>query len=267
MSLEGLERLLTRMAGTIVSHWVMVAIVCALLFVVFRPFFRRRKIQDSPYGASLFRHELIFSALTLGASAATIGFLWGTLRRAGLMSFASTPATWYVVLGEFAVYFLAFDLYFYATHRVMHLGPVYRWVHKTHHRSTAPNPLTAFSFNPLEGVLAGGFLPVFLAAFEVHREALGLIGPFQIFMSMYVHCGHEMMPAWWYRTRATRWFITPMFHDQHHQLYRCNYGGFTTIWDRVFGTVNPSFERDFDALKARLARPAAPAGPVATDPA
>ena len=253
--MESLLELLRDMGGTILTHWVLVAIASFVLFVLGRSFFRVRKVQSTGWDARIFRHEVVFSALTLGASAATVGFLWGLLRRSGSMTFADSPATWYAVAGEFALYFFVFDLYFYAVHRLMHVGPVYRFVHETHHHSTAPNPLTAFSFNPVEGMIAGGFLPLFLAAFEVHREALAVIGPFQILMSISVHCGHEYFPRWWYRTWLTKWFLTPMFHDQHHQLFHCNYGGFTTIWDRVFGTVNPEFEHDFDRLKARVLQP------------
>jgi sterol desaturase/sphingolipid hydroxylase (fatty acid hydroxylase superfamily) len=233
----------------IAQTWLM----AGLLWVVLLAVARRFKIQRSTFDAGLLRHELLFSALTLGASALTIGILWGTLRRNGLMTFAAGPATGWTVLGEFAVYFFAFDLYFYALHRAMHLGPVYRWVHATHHRSTAPEPFTAFSFNPLEGILTGGFLPIFLALFEVHRESLGAIGTFQPLMSLFVHCGHDFFPRWWYRNPLTGWLLTPMFHDQHHSLVGCNYGGFTTLWDRAFGSVNPSYASDFEGLEWRAA--------------
>jgi len=99
---------------------------------------------------------------------------------------------------------------------------------------------------PIEGILTGGFLPAFLAVFEVHRESLGLIGGFQPLMSIYVHCGHEFLPRWWYRTPLTGWLMTPLFHDQHHSRVGYNYGGFTTLWDRVFGTVGPGYAADFE---------------------
>jgi sterol desaturase/sphingolipid hydroxylase (fatty acid hydroxylase superfamily) len=233
--------------GSILETWILVGIVWALLLVLARRF----KIQRSRYDAKLFRHELLFSALTLGASAMTIGILWGALRRGGHMTFASGAAPWWVMVGEFAVYFFAFDLYFYAVHRLMHVDPIFRWVHATHHRSTAPGPLTAFSFNPIEGILTGGFLPIFLSAFEVHRESLGAISAFQPLMSLFVHCGHEFFPRWWYRFPATGWLLTPLFHDQHHSLVGCNYGGFTTIWDRVFGTVSQRYARDFEGREWR----------------
>ena len=239
--------------GSILRMWAMVSVVWVLLLVLARRF----KIQRTGFDAKLLRHELLFSALTLGASAMTIGILWGALRRAGHMTFTEGAPTGWVVLGEFAVYFFVFDLYFYALHRVMHLGPVFHWVHATHHRSMAPDPLTAFSFNPLEGILTGGFLPIFLAVFEVHRESLGAIATFQPLMSLFVHSGHEFFPRWWYRLPATGWLQTPLFHDRHHSLVGYNYGGFTTLWDRVFGTVAPSFRPDFESREWRAPVPSA----------
>jgi sterol desaturase/sphingolipid hydroxylase (fatty acid hydroxylase superfamily) len=70
-------------------------------------------------------------------------------------------------------------------------------------------------------------------------------------MSLFVHCGHEFFPRWWYRFPATGWLLTPLFHDQHHSLVGCNYGGFTTIWDRLFGTVSPRYARDFEGREWR----------------
>jgi sterol desaturase/sphingolipid hydroxylase (fatty acid hydroxylase superfamily) len=181
--------------------------------------------------------------------------LWGALRRSGHLGFASGEAPAYVVAWEFAVYFFAFDLYFYAVHRLMHVDVVYRWVHATHHRSTAPNPLTAFAFNPIEGGLTGGFLPIFLSVFEVHRESLALIGSFQPLMSIFVHCGHELLPRWWYRVPLTSWLLTTRFHDEHHRLPEGrNYGGFTTLWDRLFGTLSPGFQQAPQARAARRSR-------------
>jgi sterol desaturase/sphingolipid hydroxylase (fatty acid hydroxylase superfamily) len=250
VSLEAGRALLLGMGETIAAHWLLVALACLVLFVVLRPLTAPLRIQKVGFDARVLRHELLYSALTLGASAAAIGWLWDGLRAGGRLTFAAGGAPPWVVAAEFAVYFFAFDLYFYALHRLMHWGPVYRLVHAHHHRSTAPNPLTAFSFHPLEGVLTGGFLPVFLAAFEVHRESLALIGGFQPLMSIYVHCGHELAPRFWRRARATRWLLTPLFHDLHHQRFHCNYGGFTTLWDRAFGTDGPALEPAVEPARA-----------------
>src|SRR3546814_18599387 len=58
-------------------------------------------------------------------------------------------------------------------------------------------------------------------------------------------CSSDLfMPRWWNRSWATKWFITATFHDQHHRFFTGNYGGYTTIWDRLCGTMRTRFEAD-----------------------
>jgi sterol desaturase/sphingolipid hydroxylase (fatty acid hydroxylase superfamily) len=260
MSFDRIGEIALGVAGGVASQWLTAAIVSLLLYGVFRRFTAPRRIQPGRFDWRVLRHEIVFSALTLSASGFTIGATHRWLRANGWLRTTSEPGAWWVGVAEFALYFLVFDLYFYLVHRLMHWGPIYHWVHATHHRSTAPNPLTAFSFNPIEGVLTGAFLPVFMTVVELHRSSLWPIYFFQPVMSMLIHSGHELYPRWWYRTWLTKWWLTPMFHDQHHQLFHCNYGGFTTLWDRLFGTANPSFESDFERLKQRAAKRDARAG-------
>lgn len=110
--------------------------------------------------------------------------------------------------------------------------------------------------SPIEGIVTGLSIPAFLAVFTVHDMSMAFILPFATLMGLYVHCGYEIVPKWWYRNPVTKWLITPMFHDQHHQYVGCNYGAFTTVWDRVFGTVRARFFSDFDRLKGNSSSPA-----------
>jgi len=74
-------------------------------------------------------------------------------------------------------------------------------------------------------------------------------------MGLYVHSGLEFFPRWWNKTWLTKWFITATFHDQHHRNFKGNYGGYTTLWDRLCGTVRPTFESDFEKVTARPLKP------------
>src|SRR3546814_16059333 len=75
----------------------------------------------------------------------------------------------------------------------MHQPLVYRWIHKLHHRSVSPNLLTTLSVSPLESIINGGFVPMFLAVFTVHDATMALILPTNIVMGLYVHSGYEFM--------------------------------------------------------------------------
>jgi sterol desaturase/sphingolipid hydroxylase (fatty acid hydroxylase superfamily) len=80
---------------------------------------------------------------------------------------------------------------------------------------------------------------------------MALIAPCNILMGIYVHSGVELLPKWWNKTWFTKWFITATFHDQHHRYFKGNYGGHTTIWDWICGTVRPTYTTGFEAVTAR----------------
>ena len=84
-----------------------------------------------------------------------------------------------------------------------------------------------------------------------NAETMVLITPFNLLMGLYVHSGFEFFPKWWNRSRLTKWFITATFHDQHHRYFKGNYGGYTTIWDRICGTEHPRYREIFREITAR----------------
>lgn len=158
-------------------------------------------------------------------------------------------------------YFILFDTWFYWLLRWMHNEPMYTWIHKLHHKSTSPNLLTTLSVNPLESFINGGFVPIFLALFPwTHAEAVALIVPTNIIMGLYAHSSYEFMPRWWNRSWATKCFITATFHDHHHHHYFTgNFGGYTTVWDRICGTMRKNWKADYIKIWDRRREPAEPA--------
>ena len=237
--------------------WLVLFAAVGIAAGIVSGFFKARKIQPNGFKWKVFGHEAVFAVITILVSATIIGAATQWLTSAGFISFRQGPAAWWQVVLEYALYFILFDTYFYWLHRWMHKEPVYSWVHKVHHKSTSPNLLTTLSVNPLESIINGGFVPLFLTIFTVHDATVALIAPTNIIMGLYVHSGYEFLPRWWNRSWATKWFISATFHDQHHRYFRVNYGGYTTLWDRLCGTIRPKFEADFDAIKARSAAPKA----------
>jgi sterol desaturase/sphingolipid hydroxylase (fatty acid hydroxylase superfamily) len=251
--------------GNPLFRWLIIFVIVGLFATIFRSFFRARKIQPNGFRWRTFRNEALFGIINLATAGAVLGFISATLTKSGLVVFDRSPVSGWVVALEYAAYFFGFDAYFYWFHRLMHVEPVYRWVHKLHHYSISPNALTTLSVNPLESLINGGFVPLFTVLFAVHAPTMALIAPTNIIMGLYVHSGYEFFPRWWQKSWATKWFITATFHDQHHKYFNYNYGGYTTIWDWVCGTVRPKFEADFAQLKARLGRPLSPAVAMASN--
>ena len=120
---------------------------------------RWRRIQPkSEQRKHFFSHDVLFSigsVLLAGVLTAFITFL----DQLGFMKlywdFNAHSSVWGGL--QLLVLIFFYDAYFYWTHRWMHHPKIYRWVHKTHHKSTDPSPLTIFAFHPLENLIE--FLP------------------------------------------------------------------------------------------------------------
>lgn len=226
----------------------MLFLTVGFLVNILRGFLRGRKIQSAAFNWRIFRHEITFATVNLLCSAFLLGGLITLLQNNGLITFNTGPVAWWVIPLEFALYFFAFDTYFYWLHRLMHIEPMYKWIHKIHHRSVSPNLLTTLSVSPFESLINGGFVPLFAATLTLHESTMALLAPCSIVMGLYVHSGHELLPRWWNKTWLTKWFITATFHDQHHRFFKGNYGGYTTIWDWVCGTVRPNYLSGFERV-------------------
>ena len=244
--------------------WLYLMVAAGIVTGIGSGFFKARKIQPNGFKWAILRHEVLFATITIFVTAAILGFLNKQLIAHGIIRFRHTPARWWMLAIEYIAYFFLFDTWFYWLHRWMHNEPIYRWVHKLHHKSTSPNLLTTLSVSPIESVINGGFVPLFLSLFSVHDVVVGLIVQTNIVMGLYVHSGYEFLPRWWNRSRASKWFISATFHDQHHRYFTGNFGGYTTIWDRICGTMRPRFEDDFLKVKDRLRGADVPQGAPAT---
>lgn len=232
----------------IIFGFFVVAGLCVLLF---RDALLARKIQPGSFKWSNVRVELRRGLFNLVITTITITVMISWLKEAGWIRFQASPASVWVIAGEYLLSFFLFDAYFYWAHRMMHKEPYYTWVHKMHHLSTAPVPITSWSMNPIEGVIEGLFTPLFLVLCTIHAETVQFIVPTSILMGLYVHSGFEILPRWWNRSWLTKWFISASFHDEHHHYFTGNFGGYTTIWDRLCGTMRKTYERNFDKTISR----------------
>jgi sterol desaturase/sphingolipid hydroxylase (fatty acid hydroxylase superfamily) len=213
-----------------------------------------RRIQRGSPGHDVVVHELSHTAGAILTGAA-LSALCAWLFRRGVIVVDHGPTSPLRIVAECVGYFLALDAHQYLVHRLMHTRWLFRHVHAVHHRSKTPSALTAFSFHPVEMAALGAYFPLALSVHCFHVHAVVLFGVIGFFANTVPHCGYELAPAWWYRCRLTRWWLTPYFHDVHHQRTIHNFGACTTIWDRVFGTIQPDFEQRFAELHARGAPP------------
>jgi sterol desaturase/sphingolipid hydroxylase (fatty acid hydroxylase superfamily) len=63
--------------------------------------------------------------------------------------------------------------------------------------------------------------------------------------------GYEIYPKGFNKTKIGKWINTSISHNQHHQFYKGNYGLYTLIWDRLFGTLRNDYDVRFNEVKNR----------------
>jgi len=239
-----------------ITLWITLFVIAGISAGILSGYFKARKIQPGTFRWKAFRREIFYAVITVTVAAFIIGSISKYFQSVGIIQFNHEPAPWWVIALEFTLYFVGFDTWFYWLHRLMHKEPFYKWIHKLHHGSIAPNLMTTFSVSPIESVINGGWVIVFTSLLTVHDTSMLCITPFNVLMGLYVHSGHEFLPSWWNKSWATKWFISATFHDQHHRYFKGNYGGYTTIWDRLCGTMRPHYEADFTKVTTRPIRPA-----------
>ena len=113
-------------------------------------------------------------------------------------------------------------------------------------------PTTGFSFHALEGIITGGFNPFLAYALHFNKETVIVAQMYGLINTLFVHLGYEVVPLRWNKSFLTGWYLSSQFHDVHHQKINCNFGGFTTIYDHIFGTVHPNFRGMVETLEEHV---------------
>ena len=184
------------------------------------------------------------SAAIYGVPAGIVAWGW---RERGWTQIYTDPAAWplwYLPL-SLLLYLLLHDTWFYWTHRLLHRPSWFRAAHAVHHASRPPTAWAAMSFHPLEALSGAVVIPALVLVVPVHAAVLGLVLAIMTVMGVGNHMGWDMFPAALVRSRLGGWLITASHHQRHHDEYRCNYGLYFRVWDRLCGTdrgLSPSRE-------------------------
>jgi sterol desaturase/sphingolipid hydroxylase (fatty acid hydroxylase superfamily) len=152
------------------------------------------------------------------------------------------------------------ETHFYLMHRLIHWGPMYKWVHYLHHNSVDPGPVTGLAMHPVEhvlyftGVLIHWIVPSHPIHAIFHLQHAG-ITPAQ------GHAGFERVVL----SDGVAIKTGDYFHYLHHKHFECNYGGDGPVnLDRWFGTFHDgsdeSLKRMNERFMARAAHKAAAEG-------
>lgn len=231
------------------------AIIAGLAFLVFYKLWKSRwvkeKIQQSFPRNKDYLREIGYSLLSV--------FIFWSVALSTLSPAIRPHTRYYLEIADYGWAYFAFsillmlivhDAYFYWMHRVIHHPKLFKTFHKVHHQSTNPSPWAALSFQPTEAILEAAVIYLIVFSFPVHRLAIMSWLILMMIYNVYGHLGYELYPKNFQRNWLGKWLNTSVNHNQHHKHLKGNYGLYFLWWDRLFGTLRPDYEEEFDRVKS-----------------
>jgi Delta7-sterol 5-desaturase len=212
-----------------------------ILSVMLLGYFIQKKVRRS-FRFSVTPKEYFFASLTLILNT-LITFAGFYLWKKGYIVF-HTEFTGEVLL-DFLVLFLVMDLAMYFLHLFIHNTALYKPVHGLHHNYHEPSPIDLFVLNPMETLSFGSLWLILIFIYPCNIYAVAIYLTLNVFFGMIGHLSVEPFPQKWLRIPLLNLVCTSTFHFQHHQLKDFNFGFYTVLWDKLFGTLAPDYEQVF----------------------
>jgi sterol desaturase/sphingolipid hydroxylase (fatty acid hydroxylase superfamily) len=243
MVVEFFTSILTAFGQSIIGigpYVIIAAIVFPLLSIRFAcnqsvPWWRRRGLlTDFSYWfiIPVFTRFIRIGLLVTGAA-----LFFGIYRSEDLAEFfdkghgplAATPF-W----AQIVVYLFLSDFLLYWVHRIFHGAAMWKY-HAIHHSSEDVDWISAARFHPVNLVLGTVMVDVVLLLAGIAPAVLGLLTPFNVLMSAFVHANLN-----WTLGPFRYVLAGPVFHRWHHTAAERggskNFAGTFPLWDLLFGT-------------------------------
>lgn len=207
-------------------------LVLALLFG--EALLRLPSRRVSPLAPPLTRTEIVLALVTTALNTLVSWVGWILWMR-GYVRFRDDmhPAR---VFADLAFLVLFMDAAMYLLHRVAHHRWLYGILHRVHHVYDRPRPLTLFALNPAETLSFGALWLVVLVFHDATWLGMALYLTLNTAFGTVGHLGVEHVPRTWEKHPVLRYLASGAFHVGHHLRQGENFGFYTSIWDRLFGT-------------------------------
>ena len=203
-------------------------------------FFQSKRIYQAPQDLSKFEVGLSILCVVMNTLVALAGWqLW----KMGIITI-NREISLYCLIDVIALLAMM-DFFMYLTHRIVHIKGIYELVHKTHHQYELTRPLSLFVLSPLEVI---GFGLLWLVILTLYPSSwLGIVIYLLINAAFGAlgHIGVEPYPKFYLNIPILNRFTTSTFHAQHHKEIDSNFGFYTDIWDRAYGTINKGYKTLF----------------------
>lgn len=205
--------------------------------------FAARPVALEPKALDAAEISFVVSTLLLNTLVTIAGYwLW----RKGIVRFREDTG-WRALLDVFQL-ILVMDCAMYFLHRIAHIQWIFPLLHRSHHAYEHPRPLTLFVLNPAETLSFGLLWLVVISLYDYSWLGMSVYLALNVACGVIGHLGVEPFPDFVKTAPILKYFSTSTFHAQHHQNTHHNFGFYTLIWDKLFGTLSPRYVEDFGRI-------------------
>ncbi len=208
--------------------------------------FRKRTIVEPPPALSNKQILLACLCVVLNTMVAVAGwFLW----KRGIIQIKMNIDCF--ILVDMLILLVVMDFLMYVSHRIAHFSMIFPLIHSTHHLEEHPRPLSLFVLSPMEVFGYGSLWLVVIAVY--HSSWLGIVLYLLLNATFGTlgHLGVEPFPKQWLSIPLLGHLTTSTFHAQHHTNGNENFGFYTDIWDRLFGTLSKTYRELFETAASK----------------
>lgn len=241
--------------ASIVRYFVIAGLAYLFWYKLLKDKVLYKKIQSKFPKNADYQREILYSLLTFLIFGLVGVLLYNPVVRPYTFTYYKiSDYGWGYYILSFFLTLIIHDTYFYWMHRLMHHPKLFKYFHKVHHQSTNPSPWTSFSFQPLEGFVEAGIFVVFAFVLPLHPSMMLIFLLFMTTYNVYGHLGWELMPKQGNKHWFWKWFNTSVMHNQHHHYFKNNYGLYFSFWDKLMGTIDERYDKEYSELKDRTQR-------------
>jgi len=134
------------------------------------------------------------------------------------------------LIRDFVLLFFFFDFAMYVLHLASHHVWPFKKFHVKHHTHTYFNSISLYVMEPIESLLFGLLLTIFVVLFSVNFYSFLAFIFINWILGVIGHLNTKSI-------NQPQFFGNHIFHKTHHQHPNHNYGFYTIIWDKIFGTI------------------------------
>ncbi len=218
------------------KYFLSAILIWFLIYKVFWPFTKSRRIQNKDFLFSEIAREIFFSLSHLLIAVAILIYPIKKyyLHTAIYYSTSQHGYLWFCTSFFFLI--LLHESFFYWSHYLLHTDFMYRSIHFVHHKSKNPSPFSSYCLHPVESFLQIIWLLPVLILIPIHFYVLSAFLGAALLVAFGGHLGVELYPRSLTQSRWGKYLGSATYHNIHHITEAHNLGLYFRFWDFWMGT-------------------------------